>query len=259
MLAWLRKGFLIYVLVLVAGGAWLSDRRARDWDAPLWVAIHPVAADSSPATSAYLERLDADTFAPIAEFLTREAEVHGLPLTTPVRLVLAPTLTEGPPPAPAEASVLGAMLWSLRLRWWAWRLDRGDLPPSDVDLFLRYFDPAERSTLAHSYGLRKGRVAVVNVFASRHQAGSNNVVIAHEMLHTLGAQDRYDPATGLPQYPHGYAEPSLEPRHPQTLAEVMGGRVPLGPGEARIPGSLGEVVIGALTASEIGWPVEVAR
>ena len=54
--------------------------------------------------------------------------------------------------------------------------------------------------------------------------GSNNVVIAHEILHTLGASDKYDPATRAPLFPIGYAEPEREPRFPQEFAEIMAGR-----------------------------------
>jgi len=32
-------------------------------------------------------------------------------------------------------------------------------------------------------------------------------VIAHELLYTLNATDKYDLNTGLPIFPNGYAEP----------------------------------------------------
>ena len=46
--------------------------------------------------------------------------------------------------------------------------------------------------MAHSTGLQKGMLGVVNAFASADQEGSNAVVIAHELLHTFGATDKYD-------------------------------------------------------------------
>jgi hypothetical protein len=94
---------------------------------------------------------------------------------------------------------------------------------------------------------------VVNAFATDAQAGPNNVIIAHEMLHTLGANDKYDPSTNYPLQPLGFAEPELAPLFPQRFAEIMGGRVPISPGDARIPDSLDEVLIGAATALEIRW------
>jgi hypothetical protein len=83
--------------------------------------------------------------------------------------------------------------------------------------------------------------------------GSNDVVIAHELLHTLGATDKYDLATGLPSHPAGYAEPERAPLHPQSHAELMGGRIPLSGSRAETPESLRRVVIGPATAREIGW------
>jgi len=82
---------------------------------------------------------------------------------------------------------------------------------------------------------------------------SNNVIIAHEVMHTVGASDKYDPKSGLPIYPAGYAEPKLQPRYPQSKAEIMGGRIPLSQKGAQIPRSLKQVVVGQQTAIEIGW------
>ena len=78
-------------------------------------------------------------------------------------------------------------------------------------------------------------------------------MIAHELLHTLGASDKYDLSNGLPIHPAGYADPDKRPRYPQDRAEIMGGRIPLSPGRAAIPRGLNQTVIGPVTASEIGW------
>jgi hypothetical protein len=120
-------------------------------------------------------------------------------------------------------------------------------------MFVLYHDPERVSRLSHSLGLQKGLIGVVNAFASDAQAQPNNVIIAHEMLHTLGATDKYDPATNQPLRPIGFAEPELDPVFPQRFAEVMGGRVPVSPSQARIPDNLDEVLIGAATALEIRW------
>jgi hypothetical protein len=56
-----------------------------------------------------------------------------------------------------------------------------------------------------------------------------------------------------PLYPIGYAEPDLKPQLPQRAAELMAGRIPLSPTEAETPESLRQVVVGPLTAAEIGW------
>jgi hypothetical protein len=84
-------------------------------------------------------------------------------------------------------------------------------------------------------------------------AGSNAVIIAHELLHTVGATDKYDFATNLPRFPDGYAEPERTPRYPQAFAEIMGGRIPVSEIRADIPVTLDQTLIGAATAAEIGW------
>jgi hypothetical protein len=96
-------------------------------------------------------------------------------------------------------------------------------------------------------------LGIAHLFAAAHMAGSNQVVIAHELLHTLGATDKYDFATNQPRYPDGFAEPDRSPRYPQDFAELMGGRIPESASESRTPESLDQVLIGALTATEIGW------
>jgi hypothetical protein len=120
-------------------------------------------------------------------------------------------------------------------------------------MFVKYFAPLPDSTLAHSVGLREGLIGVVNAFASAEMAGSNQVVIAHELLHTFGATDKYDPATNQPVFPDGYAQPDASPLFPQSHGELMAGRVPLSQTRAETPDGLDETVIGARTAREINW------
>jgi hypothetical protein len=119
-------------------------------------------------------------------------------------------------------------------------------------MFLLYFDPAQSRRMAHSTGLQKGLLGLVNVFASADMASQNNVVITHEFLHTLGASDKYD-ATHQPVYPDGYAEPDLAPLLPQRYAEIMAGRTPLTETTAETPASLDNALIGGKTAQEINW------
>jgi hypothetical protein len=85
--------------------------------------------------------------------------------------------------------------------------------------------------------------------------GQNAIVIAHEVMHTLGATDKYEPRSGLPVFPQGYARPDAEPRYPQPAAEIMAGRRPLSPGSAEMPAGLSAVEVGATTAREIRWTI----
>ena len=101
-------------------------------------------------------------------------------------------------------------------------------------------------------GLQKGLLGVVHVFASDTQRAQNNFVIAHELLHTLGATDKYD-ANGRPLNPIGLADPNTQPPYPQYKAEIMGGRIAISAERAEMPKGLEEAVVGYATAAEIGW------
>lgn len=242
------------MLVLIALSAWLTRRHATDWTRPLWVVAFPINADGSAVTAAYIDTLTRENFAPIEQYLTEQARGYGLTRTAPLEIRLGPRLSQSPPAPPYAGSVLQVVAWSLRLRWWAWRAAGAyNGPPIDVRLFVLYHDPALSPRLDHSLGLKEGMIGLANVFADRGMAGSNQVVIAHELLHTMGATDKYNPATSLPRFPDGYAQPEQVPRYPQSLAELMAGRIPISESTAAIPVSLTVTRIGATTAREIGW------
>jgi len=99
--------------------------------------------------------------------------------------------------------------------------------------------------------LQKGMVGIVNGYASRRHRGTNNFIIAHEFLHTLGATDKYSEIDGHPIVPDGLGEPDRQPLYPQRYAEIMGGRIALARDDSVIPQSLKYAVVGALTANEI--------
>ena len=248
----IRILILLLILATVALGTWRANSRLTAWEHTVHVAIYPIAADASPATSRFIGELSNDDFADIARWLQEQSDHHGRSVLQPVALRVAPPLTAMPPLPPERPSTLDAILWSLHLRWWAWRNDRIAGPKPQVRLFVLFHDPERMGALPHSTGLNKGQIGVIHAFASRQQRRQNAVVIAHEMLHTFGANDKYDPATGLPLWPQGYVEPDKSPRLPQTRAEIMGGRVPIDEQRADIPASLADTVIGAETAREIG-------
>lgn len=249
----IRIVLLLLILATVAQTAWLGRSRATAWENTLQVGIYPLAADDSAVTQRYIGTLKPDSFQAIDAFFAAEARRHGVTAWRPVSTVVAPPVLDRPPPAPPNAGALEAILWSLRMRWWAWRHDRIDGPKPTVRLFVLFHDPARHPRLTHSVGLERGMLAVINAYSSQAMAGSNAMVITHELLHTLGATDKYDPATNLPRYPEGYAEPEREPRLPQEFAEIMGGRIAVTASAANIPHSLDQTLIGPATAREIRW------
>jgi hypothetical protein len=250
----LRLAILLAVLVFVALGAWLDRSRSRDWDAPLRVTVYPIAFDGDEDVRTYAAALSDESFDPVEQFMIEEAQRHGLALAEPVRIRVSHAATSLPPAAPDEPGVLSVAWWSLRLRYWAWRVRANDaLPPPDVQVFALLHATQEHTALPDSLGLSKGLVAVAHLFADPVASGSNDVVLVHELLHTLGATDKYEPSSGQPVDPDGLGEPERSPRYPQQFAEIMGGRIALSTTTAEIPASLDEVLVGDLTASEIGW------
>jgi hypothetical protein len=250
----LRVTVLLLVLVVVAMTTWLAHYRSTRWNVSLYVAIYPIAADDSPVTRAYVDALDADRFKPIDRFFTREAERYHLDTTEPIRTRLRTELQDRPPQRAPEAGLLTTIFWSLRLRYWAWRVSGHVHEPEDIRMFVLYHDPALTPTVPHSLGLTKGLIGVVYAFAAPEMNGENDVVIAHELLHTVGATDKYNLADDAPRFPDGYGDPAQQPLFPQLTAELMAGRRVISPDKSSQALSLDEVVIGPATALEIRWP-----
>lgn len=223
----------------------------RSWSAPLEVSVIPVNGDGSPAATAAIRALKESDFTDVNAFLERELARYGVERSPAMAVTLLPQGAEVPPAPPRGGSVPGIMLWSMKLRWWVYRQSGQVLPQlGKVKLFLLYHAPREGIALEHSLGLQKGLIGVVHVYADPRQARQNNIVIAHELLHTLGASDKYD-AAGAPLYPHGYADPDLPQSVPRRDAEIMAGRLLDGNGRPVMPPGLERCVIGPLTAHEI--------
>jgi hypothetical protein len=250
----LRVAILLAALIWAAGHTWLERVASTSWKEPLWVGIFPVNADGSQAARSYIDGLDERDFADIEDFIAREAHRYGKQLTEPVHVVLYPQVKQLPPLLERNAGMAGTAWWSLKLRWFAWRnVDFGGRAPPRIRLFVLYHDPTTLQTVPDSHGMQKGLLGVVHTFALRSMAGTNSIVIAHELLHTLGATDKYAPDNGLPSFPAGFAEPDRKPLYPQEKAEIMAGRRPVSAQDAQMPAALNAVVVGPVTAAEIRW------
>ena len=248
----IRIFILLVLLLFVSLSTYFSQARSTDWNNSLYVKIYPINADGSDASRRYIDRLDVDTFADIETFVSREIRRYGHTLERPVRVSLGREVFEQPPALPDAVNRLAVIGWSLKMRWWASSATSDqDYPDPDVRIFVRYHEPSSALRLENSVGLQKGMVGIVNALATRRQRGTNNFIIAHEFLHTLGATDKYDPCDGMPLYPDGFAEPDRKPLYPQETAEIMGGRIAMSADEANVPKSLKYAMIGPLTAKEI--------
>jgi len=250
----IRILLLLCILLFVAFTSVHQRITTRSWTTPLETVIYPLNGDGYRSTSDYIDSLDIADFQTIDEWLYREARRYDLGLNYPVRVSLGARITTLPPRFPVKPTAASTLWWGLQFRWWAWRNtpshDENNL--SRIRIFVVYHEGEEDKPLQHSLGLEKGLLGLVHAFASEAQTQQNNIVIAHELLHTVGAVDKYD-TRGLPSYPYGFADPTRVPLFPQLGAEIMAGRIPTSYTQAEMAESLNEVVINSHTATEINW------
>lgn len=248
---------LILVVILCSVALYSKDQRlvTQGWYKPLDIVIFPINAEESLEVDRYIEGLSGKDFAPIDSFVKRESnKFEEVVTSTPTITTLGRTVHALPPKPPSsDANPIKIAMWSLKLRWWVMKNTPDDKSNKHrVRIFVLYHETKNNKRLEHSLGLQKGLLGIVHAFASVDQAKQNKVVIAHELLHTVGASDKYD-AIGNPIPPDGLAEPNRDPTYPQRRAEIMAGTVATSATESRMAKSLKSCVIGDKTATEIGW------
>jgi hypothetical protein len=250
----LRVIILLCIFVMVAFYTKLQRLESTAWVDTLPVYIYPINGDGSASTDEYIKQLSTNNFKDIDAFFKKQWRAYrGLDFD-PVEVNLQATITPQPPLPPTDGSMLKIIFWSLRLRVWSYQHSMSN-DKSTVNIFIRFHQPDDDRRLAHSLGLQKGLIGVVNAYASTAYERRNNIVIAHELLHTVGASDKYDLLTGQPIYPDGFAKPAQ--KYEQSKAEIMAGKIPLDESESEMASSLRQCVVGKKTAVEIGWLEEI--
>ena len=225
---------------------------SRSWQVPLEVVIFPINADKRSGTQDYIDNLSIGHFHDIEQWFAREAKRYQLINPIPIKVSLGKSIDALPPGLPRHNNPILSMLYGAQLRWWAFRNtpdEQSNL--SRVRVFVLYYGMAS-DALPSSLGLQRGLLGVVNAYSESKQNLQNNVVIAHEVMHTLGATDKYRD-DGNPIYPQGYADPERKPLHPQRAAEIMAGRIPITRTRSRMVYSLKSTMVSLLTAREINW------
>lgn len=251
----IRITILLLIFVAVAFYSKNQKLKSRNWAQPLEVMIYPMNGDNnSPIVDKYMQQLEEKDFAEIDSFFQRESKKYQLATSQPTLTHLGRVLSEHPPTEPARGAGIWEIAgWGLKLRYWAF--NHSPDPKANANkvlVFLYYHQDDKNRVLQHSLGMDKGLLTIVHAFASKSQAAQNNVVIAHEILHTVGATDKYDPQ-GEPVFPAGYAEPDKQPLYPQKYAEIMSGHIPKSATESQMAEDLSKCVIGTQTAREINW------
>lgn len=250
-----RKLRILLLLIILAPLVWyfrIGHDPVPDWQQTLRIAVYPYNVDGNADVEAHLEHFGQDDLDRIGDYFAEQADRYHLPLSRPFELVLGQRIARSPTMPSQNQSWLGRLQWAISLRLWRIRFDDQGLDP-DIVAVARFNAVTEVPPSQHSIGIAELRLAIANLPAVTTHSGYGRVLLAHELLHTVGAQDLYHPATGLPLYPSGYAEPNRDPRHPQDQAELMAGRIPVQPGRAAQAMSLDQTRIGPRTAREIGW------
>jgi hypothetical protein len=254
---WFRALRIVLLLLIFVSIAFYSKKqklKSRSWAEPLEVVIYPINGDNSAVIDEYISDLEKATFTEIEQFFQRESEYYSLSIPYPISIALGETLAKHPPQSPNPGSNFIAIVWwVLKFRYWAYRHTPDDESNLHrIRVFTHYHESLPGKKLQHSLGLDKGLLVVVHAFASIDQDQQNNIVIAHELLHTVGASDKYN-SDGGPEFPHGYAEPNQQPLYPQNMAEIMAVRMALSEHSAQMAENLEQCIIGDKTAREINW------
>lgn len=252
------KVLRITLLLLVLGSVWttysLQKQVSQDWQGTLDIQIIPVLVDEQASTRQFVESLKVKDFAEVSKYLVAQAGRHNRDLEHALQIGLQPPIEKNPPPIPeAGAGRIEIMLWSLKLRWWAWVNQPPGYHDTQIRLYVLYQSPQTDYQLPHSTGLQNGLIGLINARVNDNNKRIHAVVITHELLHILGAADKYDLISGQPLFPAGYAQPFKQPAHPQRRAEIMARAIPLTETNHKVATRLSQTMIGDLTAREIGW------
>lgn len=251
----IRIGLLLGALLFtVAWGANLSWKRlARaDWERPLQVGLvllSPDGAVDGERWRAAAATLDARLDAEMARWRGPGKGAFRITVLGPVRWSGALPLS---PPTSSPVDRARHAIRVFRTVRDIERASGGAVGGFDLRIFF-LCEPLPDGQLgfAEGAGAVNGEVAFVRGSCDGDLSLSLQT-IGHELLHTVGAVDRYD-EEGHAREPDGLADPSRVPLYPQIHAEWMVGEIPLGPGRGRLPGSLEELRVGEATAREIGW------
>ena len=256
---YIRVAVLLTILAGVLLWAWRDarSRRARNaWDHTLTVAVVVVPLESvdEAAIAALRARLPA-----LEDRLAAELARHRPGAPRPFRFELVgPAGAASPPPLPTADGLVDLVEHSLSLARYLKDIDsraglEPDLYDSRIYVAMRRPRKADR-TLVEGRSEQGGRVGVVELEldAEAEAVDLALIVVAHELLHTLGALDKYD-SSGRTRVPLGLAEPERVPLFPQPYAEIMARNRMVSASEERVPGGLAEIAVGPSTAREIGW------
>jgi len=245
---------LLGVTLLWAFHDMRSRLSRRNWERPVEVAVDLVelGAVDPGAVNALSTRFPA-----LEARIASEYHRYGGSLAQPVRFtVFGPVRVDRAPPPDPDAALSSLARHAYEQWRWTRAVDEASHLPaqrfdSRIYVLARKPREANRDGVEGSSELG-GRVGVARIDLDRTVVDLALFVVTHELLHTLGASDKYD-AAGRALIPDGLVEPRRVPLYPQRYAEVMTRNLVLAPEQERPPESLSELGVGIETAKEIGW------
>ncbi len=251
-----RARVAVLLVCLAAVGVWalrtVRGREARtSWDRTLTVDVVLVATE--PVDPRVREAW-RDGLSELERWFADEGARYHLGLAAPVRFTLSGTRRVAALPEPPDASEswLDAQRKSWALHQGLVALAEAGAARADVHVVVALASGGAGARLVEGIGEGGGSYGLVHGAAAETELGLELAALAHEVLHCLGAKDRYD-EDGHAVDPGGLAEPEQVPRYPQRYAEVMCGEVPDGPRQGHVPTQLSEVRVGPLTARDVRW------
>lgn len=257
-----RRRFMVFrvaILLVVLGGvaAWAMNKQAdraerRAWNRTLRVGFVVVA--SSDVDSRALEGVEVQAEA-MERLLTDEFDGYGGALA-PFEFEVLTTS----PPTRARPVLEADDVWSrgmFAFRMWQYTGEIHEAlgrAASEFDSRIYLIATAPRGDqprIFEGIAAQGGDYGMVEIELGADTVNVAVITATHEMLHTIGATDKYDWATGEANFPSGYVDP--DNRYPQIFMEIMAHDIPIAPGRGRLPAAVKDVRVGEMTAREIGW------
>jgi hypothetical protein len=255
---WIRVSLLLGVFVVVALYAGFDVKRRRErneWKRTLDVAL--VIVREGAVNASALAALRSETSALETALAHQLARYRTSPERPFSFVVYGPIERVVPLPSAPGSGLVAAARYAWELRKFTGDVDERVGVPTrgfDARVYLVVRPPSHRG-LVEGMSEHGGRIGLALAELDETTVPLTLFVTAHELFHTLGANDRYD-AAGRTLVPDGLAEPDKSPLFPQRYAELMARNRPLSPDHEVPPASLDELWVGTTTAREIGWLLE---
>lgn len=249
-----RVAVLLGVLVVViayAANDVMSRRARKAWDHTLSIAIIVIrdGAVEDAAVDALRERAPA-----LAARMTSELHRYSPAAPAPFTFTVFGPVDHAPAAPVAGEGVINLASHAWDLHRWTTDIDaRAKVTAGAFDsrVYVMARPPTSKKHMIEGSSEQGGRVGVVTVDLDLATIDFALSVIAHELLHTLDATDKYT-SSGI-EIPAGLAEPDRVPRFPQRFVEIMTRGRPISPAEEEVLDTLDDLAVGPATAREIGW------